>query len=80
MLSLKRDRGTINHDELMKVVFVEAIVYKVLRMQQICRAALDTTTIDQIVITLKTDLKKDSAGKIEVVLKEINSEKVCSDA
>ncbi|KAA6399188.1 MAG: hypothetical protein EZS28_005295 [Streblomastix strix] len=76
-LSVDRDNGSLTVTELRRVVITIFMVYSVLRLSELQRAMLNTTQIDQGIITICTNLHKGKRGRVEVTLKVVNNKAVC---
>ncbi|KAA6366372.1 MAG: hypothetical protein EZS28_038100 [Streblomastix strix] len=76
-LSVDRDNGSLTVNELRRIVITTFMVYSVLRLSELQRAMLNTTQIDQGIITICTNLLKGKRGRVEVTLKVINNKAVC---
>ncbi|KAA6370004.1 MAG: hypothetical protein EZS28_034468, partial [Streblomastix strix] len=76
-VSLQRDEGMLIVIELRRVVITIFMVYSVLRLSEIQRAMLNSTQINQGIITIYTNLLKGKRGRVEVTLKRVENKAVC---
>ncbi|KAA6385973.1 MAG: hypothetical protein EZS28_018499 [Streblomastix strix] len=77
MLSGQKHQRSLTVIEIRRVVITIFMVYSVRRLSEIQRASLDTTQIEQEIITIYTDLLKGKRGRVEVTLKRVDIKAVC---